>query len=113
MPATDTAPLPDTTPPSPAAAGKTTGKKVVAQTSVADPIPDAAVEDEAPGKPEPGWFRNTAATNLLVLPDHYPSKRLAPGEATWLPDDPRHPDLERCDPPAPAAEAADTAGSEK
>lgn len=83
------------------------------QPPAADPAPDAPVEGEAPGKPEPGWFRNTAATDLLAMPDHYPSKRLVPGEATWLPDDPRHPDLERCDAPAPDAPAADTAGSEK
>jgi hypothetical protein len=75
----------------------------------------AAVPAPEPGPPapEPGWFRNTAATPLTVLPDQYPSARLAPGEATWLPDDPHHPDLRRCDEPTPAEGADDTTRSEK
>lgn len=79
-----------------------------------EPAEDTEIE---PAPPEPGWFRNTAKTALTVIPDQYPAANLAPGEAAWLPDDPRHPDLERCDAPEPAPEPgtadADTAGSEK
>ena len=82
----------------------------------AEPVEDAAAEPEPP-EPESGWFRNTARTSLTVIPDRYPAVKLAPGEAAWLPDDPRHPDLERCDAPDPAPApdeaAADTAGSQK
>jgi hypothetical protein len=122
MPATDTAPPPDTTPPSPAAATKATGGKkggapaeqdAPAAETATDAVPDAADAAPEPEPPAPGWFRNTATTELIVMPDRYPSKQLAPGEATWLPDDPRHPNLERCDAPAPAVDAADTTGSEK
>lgn len=89
----------------------------VPETPDAEPIvvePPAEVAETA--TPEtaplsPGWFRNAAPVPLTVLPDQYPSARLAPGESAWLPDDPHHPDLERCD--APAAAAADTTGSEK
>lgn len=124
MPTTDTGPQPDTTPPSPAAAGKT-GKRANAPAvteTLAAPAPapaavaDVETETEAatePAPPEPGWFRNTSETPLVVIPDRYPSTTLAPGEATWLPDDPRHPNLERCDAPAPDATAADTTGSEQ
>lgn len=78
-------------------------------------VEDAAAED-AP--PEPGWFRNTATVPLTVIPDQYPAARLEPGEAAWLPDDPQHPNLERCEAPEPtpapdSAAADDTAGSEK
>lgn len=51
-----------------------------------------------------GWFRNTDAVALTVLPDGHPSARLEPGDACWLPTDPHHPHLTRCDPPV----AADT-----
>lgn len=71
---------------------------------------------ETPPPPEPGWYRNTAATPLIVQPHRYPSKTLAPGAATWLPDNPRHPDLVPCDEPPPTAgptDGADTTGSEK
>ena len=74
-------------------------------------VEDAATEP-GPPEPEPGWFRNTATVSLTVIPDQYPAANLAPGEASWLPDDPRHPNLERCDAPEPET-AADTAGSEK
>jgi hypothetical protein len=125
MPATDTAQPSDTTPPSPAGGGKTgkggSASKAPAaaaadQTPVATPdAPVETAEDSAaePPAPKPGWFRNTGAVELTVMPDQYPSAKLAPGEATWLPDDPRHPNLERCDAPTPDAPAADTAGSEK
>lgn len=78
----------------------------------AEPVEDAVAE---PPKPEPGWFRNTAKTPLTVIPDQYPAAKLTPGEAAWLPDDPHHPNLERCEAPEPEldAAAADTAGSEK
>jgi len=135
--AADTAQPSDTTPPSPAAAGKS-GKRASSkapdpaaadQAAVApadttadttEPVEDAAAEPEAPAppEPEPGWFRNTSVVPLLSMPDQYPSATLKPGEARWLPDDPRHPNLERCDAPEPAAEPgpaaadADTAGSE-
>lgn len=76
-----------------------------------------AAAEETPPPPESGWYRNTAATALTVVPDQYPSRTLAPGEAVWLPSNPRHRDLVPCDgpPPAPPAEAgdADTTGSEK
>lgn len=82
----------------------------------AEPVEDAATAPEQP-QPEPGWFRNTAKTPLTVIPDQYPAAKLTPGEAAWLPDDPHHPNLERCEAPEPAPEpdaaAADTAGSEK
>lgn len=71
-------------------------------TAEAAPQPPAA---------EPGWYRNTAATPLIVQPHQYPSKQLEPGEATWLPDNPHHRDIKPCDAPPPAA--ADPAGSEK
>lgn len=79
----------------------------------------APAEDAQPPKPEPGWYRNTAATPLIVQPHQYPSKQLAPGEATWLPDNPRHRDIEPCgEPPQPApsaepADGTDTTGSEQ
>jgi hypothetical protein len=119
MPTTDTEQQPDTTPPSPAVAGKT-GKRASAPAAPEPPAaeqaaPESPAEDAAPQlePPAPGWYRNTAATDLIVMPDHYPSVQLEPGKAAWLPDDPRHPNLERCDAPAPDALAADTAGSEK
>lgn len=82
---------------------------------------DAAAVEDAAGEPEPepepGWFRNTAKTPLTVIPDQYPAARLEPDEAAWLPDDPHHPNLERCEAPEPAPEptaaADDTAGSEQ
>ena len=46
-----------------------------------------------------GWYRNTSPVDLIVQPDRYPSARLEPGEATWLPADPQHPNLEPCDAP--------------
>lgn len=83
-------------------------------------MPESTVEtaaEELPPPPEPGWYRNTAATPMVVVPDRYPSRTLAPGEAVWLPDNPRHRDIQPCDePPPPPAEAAagtDTTGSEK
>jgi len=135
--AADTAQPSDTTPPSLAAAGKGgkrgSGSKapdpaaadqaaVAPADAAAEPAEDAELVDDAatepgPPEPKPGWFRNTAKTPLTVIPDQYPAANLAPGEAAWLPDDPRHPNIERCEPPEPAAEPetadADTAGSEK
>lgn len=117
MPEPDgTAPPTDTTPP-PSAAGKTSKRAAapdVTAVPAADPaaeaVDTAATEPAIPeaATPTPGWFRNTAATTLIVV---FPTRELEPGEVTWLPDDPRHPNLERCDPPAPAP-AADTTGSE-
>lgn len=115
--------MPNTTPAADAGATKASAPGKRAATPAAQETPAApAVTDAtavvaetapAPPEPEPGWFRNTAATPLTVLPDRYPSARLEPGQAAWLPDDPRHPNLERCDAPDPDANAADTAGSEK
>lgn len=113
--------MPPTTPAADAGATKATAPSKRSAASVEHQTPaEAPAADQTPVEaapelpaPEPGWFRNTAATELTVLPDQYPSARLAPGEAAWLPDDPRHPNLERCDAPAPDAGAADTAGSEK
>lgn len=51
-----------------------------------------------------GWFRNTGHVVLTVQPDNYPSARLEPDAATWLPADPHHPDLTACDEPPPAAD---------
>jgi hypothetical protein len=123
MPATETGPQPDTKLPSPAAASKpASGKRASDTAAPAEPeatvaeTPEAAAdaaEEQPTREPEPGWFRNTAATPLISMPDQYPSATLAPGEARWLPDDPRHPNLERCDAPAPDTAAADTTGSEK
>ena len=64
----------------------------------------AAAADALSAADTSGWFRNDAPVVLTVLPDGYPSARLAPGEARWLPADPHHPDLTACEPP----EAADT-----
>lgn len=80
--------------------------------AVQEPAPDPS--DALAAEPEAdtsGWFRNTSATELTVLPDRYPSAKISPDEATWLPADPRHPNLERCD--APDGPAADTPRSEK
>lgn len=56
--------------------------------------------------PEPsdtsGWYRNRGPVAVTVMPDRYPSALLEPGDATWLPRDPQHPDLEACDAPEPA-----------
>lgn len=64
-----------------------------------------------PGPNTSGWYRNSGAVALTVQPDRYPSAVLGPGDATWLPADPQHPDLKPCDAPPPVAD--DTTGSEK
>ena len=81
------------------------------ETAVEAPAAAEPVEDDAPPPPKPGWYRNSGPVDLIVQPHNYPSTQLEPGEATWLPDDPQHRDIEPCDEPPPAA--ADTAGSEK
>ncbi len=48
-----------------------------------------------------GWFRNTSAGPLTVVPEGAPSAVLEPGGATWLPRDPSHPHLQPCDTPPP------------
>lgn len=81
-----------------------------AETPVADFVDAGAAETPPP--PEPGWYRNRGPVDLVVQPNGYPSTLLGPGEATWLPDNPQHRDIEPCDEPPPAV-AADTTGSEK
>lgn len=75
----------------------------------------AEIERAPEPQPAPdtsGWYRNDGAVVLTTQPHRYPSAVLKPGEATWLPADPQHPDLHPCDAPDTAA-VDDITGSEK
>jgi hypothetical protein len=78
-------------------------------TAATAPTEAPAAEPSAPDTS--GWYRNDSLSVLIVMPDRYPSARLEPGQAEWLPADPQHPDLKPCD--APTVAAADTTRSEQ